>query len=87
MKLYQNIKNRLNHNMPLTVIVGKKLLKLGNLELVWWGLSQSYKWRWNITHIDLGVISIYGLKSPLWNILAFLIKPLRNNYDKKTKEN
>ena len=81
MKL-QQIKRNLELGIPLKVIIGKTF-KLGNLEFTWWGLSQKYKWRWNITHIDLGVVSIYGIKSKLWRILAWLILPLRRRYNKK----
>jgi len=89
---YKDIKRKLDFGYPLPVIKGKILLKLGNLEIVWWGFSQIHIWRWHGTHIDLGVISIYGCKSSLWKILAFLIKPLRkrfhNNYIQKiTKKN
>ena len=59
-------------------------LKLGNLfglEFVWWGFSQFHKWRWQITHIDLGPVSIYGITHPwMWMPLAWLIKPLRMWY-------
>ena len=79
---YQDIKRKLDFNIPLSIIKGKTFLKIGKLEFTWWGFSEIHKWRWNITHIDLGVISIYGLKSSLWKILAFLIKPLRKKYHK-----
>ena len=47
----------------------------------WWGFSQIHKWRWNGTHIDLGPVSIYNLKAIwFWNLVAFLILPLRVMY-------
>ena len=49
--------------------------------IVYWGFSQWYKWRWNWTHIDMGIISIYKLKNhKLWAIMAFLIWPMRVFY-------
>lgn len=54
------------------------IAKFFGLEFCWWGVRQSHKWRWNITHIDLGPISIYGIKRPhLWMPLAWAILPLR----------
>jgi hypothetical protein len=48
---------------------------------VWWGFSQWYKWRWNKTHIDLGIMSTYKLKQMwFWSCVAFLIWPLRLFY-------
>lgn len=52
----------------------------------WWGFGQIHKWRWNVTHIDLGPISIYGIKHPwVWLPLAWLIKPLRILYHRRFK--
>jgi len=75
----KDIERKLAFDVPLSVITGKTI-QLGNLEFTWWGLSQWYKWRWYGTHIDLGVVSIYGLKSKWWIILAWLVKPMRYYY-------
>lgn len=59
-----------------------------NLEFVWWGKSQWYKFRWHGDHIDLGVFSIYNLPESgagkvFWRIVSMLIKPLRVLYHKR----
>lgn len=62
---------------------GKKVVEGRNLtkNITWWGWSQKHKWRWQKTHIDLGMISIYSLKKMwFWNLVAFLILPLRKRY-------
>lgn len=49
--------------------------------VIWWGWSQWYKWRWNSTHIDLGPLSVYEIRASwFWKIVAFLIVPLRTMY-------
>lgn len=63
-----------------------------NLEIVWWGWSQSHKWRWNRSHIDMGFISIYnlpqkGILAWFWKFIAFLCKPLRKRYHRIYIEN
>lgn len=61
------------------VLVGYRLSE----NVRWWGWSQWYKWRWNETHIDLGMISVYDLKRMwFWRIVAFLVKPLRWYYNR-----
>ena len=63
--------------MNIDLICGRDISK----NICWWGLSQWYKWRWNETHIDLGVLSIYNLKKLwFWKIIAFLIFPMRLFY-------
>jgi len=58
-------------------IRGKKLTP----NVIWWGWSQWYKWRWNVTHIDLGPISIYELRLVwFWKIIAFMTLPMRLMY-------
>lgn len=61
--------------------------KIFGLEFVWWGQSQWYKWRWNVTHIDMGWFSIYGLPNKgigkyFWLFIAFICKPMRVMYYK-----
>jgi len=62
-----------------------KSWRISRYEIVWWGWSQWYKWRWNGTHIDFGVVSIYGLKETglerlFWVVVAFAIYPMRFTY-------
>ena len=53
----------------------------GSKDVLWWGRSQWYKWRWNITHIDLGIISVYNLKCYwFWRIVSILVWPMRKFY-------
>lgn len=59
--------------------LGRNLSK----DKVWWGWSQIHKWRFNRsnlgkpTHIDLGPLSVYNLKSRWWYLIGWLIIPLR----------
>jgi len=63
--------------MEIPVHLGR-VRKVAGLEFCWWGPSQWYKWRWHRTHIDLGILSIYGIERPwLWMPLAWAIKPMR----------
>ena len=56
-------------------------VKFAGLEFSWWGILQAHKWRWHGTHIDLGPLSIYGIKRQwLWLPLAWDIWPLRAWY-------
>ena len=69
---------------PFSVLVGTTIQVFG-LEFTWWGAYQWYKWRWQETHIDLGFLSIYGIKQPpnlFWRGLALSIKPMRKVYHK-----
>ena len=64
------------------IIIKGKAIKIGNIKVVYWGKCQWYKFRWNFTHIDLGIISVYNLpvnkvSSLFWIFLAIIIKPLR----------
>jgi len=83
--MYKQIENRLKHGLPLQVYKAKNF-KIRNLEISFWSFDTSaWRWRWNITHIDIGFISIYNLpkNSVFWKIIAFLIKPMRNFYHKQ----
>lgn len=85
MKPLERIKQKVLMGAPLREgedIIIAKTFKIGKLLFCWWGFSQWYKWRWNITRIDLGCLSINGLKSKRWIILAWLIKPMRWYYHK-----
>lgn len=63
--------------LNINTIRGKLLMP----NVTWWGWQQWYKWRWNCTHIDLGPISIYELREIwFWEIVAFMILPLRAMY-------
>ena len=69
-------------------LLGSEKLKLFGLDFRYWGLVQWYKFRWNGTHIDLGVLSIYdlpqkGIGKLFWRFISILIKPLRTWYHKK----
>jgi len=69
-------------------ILTSKSFKIFGLSVSYWGLSQWYKFRWNITHIDLGVISIYDLPQKgfgrfFWRCISILIKPLRVWYHRR----
>lgn len=64
---------------------GTKLLFGGRLfnnnDIVWWGPSQWYKWRWFEDHIDLGMLSIYNLKKYyFWRVVSIIIWPMRRFY-------
>lgn len=66
---------------------GKSITIFG-LMVTYWGLSQIYKWRWNVTHFDMGIISIYNIPQKgtgkyLWLIIAFIFKPMRIYYHNK----
>lgn len=76
------------------IILNKDKLTFGKdkhflgLKLVYWGTSQSHKWRWHKTHIDLGIISIYdlpqkGIGKLFWKLIAWIIKPMRIYYHRK----
>jgi len=63
-------------------IISKPARKFMGFSFTWWGMPQWYKFRWNKTHIDLGVLSVYdlpqkGLGYLLWRIVSIVIKPLR----------
>lgn len=47
---------------------------------IWWGWEQWYKWRWNVTHIDLGPLSIYHTNHWSWKILVIAVWPMRKLY-------
>lgn len=67
--------------MPNLAAYTAKPVRIGNLCFCWYGLRQWYKWRWNVTHVDLGPLSIYGIKRPaLWLPLRLAIWPLRQAY-------
>ena len=75
-------------NEPKPVVVGGPLdgaellvSKDVTKNVCWWGFGQWYKWRWNVTHIDLGPVSVYELKCFwFWRLVSILIKPLRMYY-------
>jgi len=66
----------------LEVIRTLPLCLLG-LEFCWWGWSEWYKWRWHGDHIDLGPLSVYGIKRGwLWWPVLIAIAPLRFAYNR-----
>lgn len=65
-----------------------KSRKIGSTEYVFWGKCQWHKFRWNRTHIDLGIFSFYNLPEKgygavFWRFIALIVKPLRVWYHKK----
>ena len=61
---------------------------LWDLDVTYWGWSQWYKWRWNVTHIDMGIISIYNLPQKgigrlFWRFVSICIKPMRMLYHRR----
>ena len=64
-------------------IVAKPVHIFG-LDFCWWGWGEWHKWRWHGMHIDLGPLSIYGIRRPhLWLPLAWAIKPMRWAYHRR----
>lgn len=65
-------------------MLSRKPRVIGRYEFVWWGKSQFHKWRWNLTHIDMGPLSVYNIPedSKFWKLVADIIKPLRWWYHK-----
>ena len=77
MKAYKTLAEKMNWNLPLYENPGDTHQLFG-LGFTWWGWNYWFLWRWNGTHIDLGPLTIRGIKRPwLWLPLAWLIKPLR----------
>lgn len=78
---------KLNNGLHIKTILGTHRYFCG-LTFVYWGKSQSHKFRRFSDHIDLGVISVYnlpqkGIGKYFWKFVAWSIKPLRKRYHKK----
>lgn len=76
------VENNIKLGLPQDALVATPK-RMAGLQFVWWGKTQWYKWRWNETHADMGMLSIYGIKRPLlWLPLKWLMKPMRLYYHK-----
>ena len=82
---FDRLKQIVQFKAPISVVGSRCLVKIGSVEMHWWGWSQWYKWRWFKTHLDMGLISFYGIPekglwSWPWRILAVCCKPMRKCY-------